>query len=82
MKRVIVKAFAAHSLTLTVEASRFLLAQLEERVDSLQSPDVEPQQQQEDAIAFLNQLLASSDKSKCMCPSNRHLSIRNGDFAM
>lgn len=64
MKRVIVKAFTAHSLTLTVDATKFLVEELDKRLASSEGGVRGSKVSQSDAQEFLNQLLASADKSK------------------
>lgn len=66
MKRVIVKAFTAHSLALTMEANKFLLNEFGRRLPSLQSVNPDQKLVIEESQAILNQLLGSAEKSKCM----------------
>lgn len=64
MKRVIVKAFSSYSLTLTVDATKFLVQDLERRIPSLKDGTANAKSSNEETQEFLNQLLASADKSK------------------
>jgi hypothetical protein len=71
MKRVIVKAFTAHALTLTVEANKFLADELNARLPSLQGAKPDTKTSLEEAQTLLNQLLGSAEKSKCTQGGNR-----------
>lgn len=64
MKRIMVRAFSSHSLTLTVDATKFLVTDLEHRIPALKSGSGDIKSATEEAQEFLNQLLVSADKSK------------------
>lgn len=64
MKRAIVRAFSSHSLTLTVDATKFLVQDLERRIPALKGDSGDSKVSTEEAQEFLNQLLVSADKSK------------------
>lgn len=66
MKRAIIKAFKAHSLTLAVDANKFLQTELETRLSSQTGGSDDSNPSADNAQAFLDQLLAAADKSKCM----------------
>lgn len=75
MKRVVVKAFTAHSLTLAVDANKFLLEKLNERLPSLQADSVDQKLVNEEVQQFLNVLLGSADKSKCTQSRKTHFGL-------